>query len=163
MLIGTNLNEFVNGVDNPEADTLTNEELTKRVTAKYGDKSQKIIEAYRREYPHASPFGLFSVISIAPTRQNAFTQAIGRPPLARGGLISICSPGRRRCWMAVLAHSIAVRSHSSSITPSFCVNYTRRRSGSSGAVDESEPGLDQFCPAWESEPPRAAELACLHR
>jgi para-nitrobenzyl esterase len=75
LLIGTCLNEFVNGVDNPEVDTLTKEELLKRVTQKYGDKSQSIVEAYRKEYPKESPFGLWAAISAAQVRQNAATQA----------------------------------------------------------------------------------------
>src|SRR6185436_2554136 len=57
MLIETNLNEMVNGVDNPEVDSLTNAELMKRLSARYGDKSQAILDAYRREYPKETPFG----------------------------------------------------------------------------------------------------------
>ena len=41
LLIGTCLNEFVNGVDNPEVDTLTSEELLKRVTQSHGDQAQE--------------------------------------------------------------------------------------------------------------------------
>jgi para-nitrobenzyl esterase len=75
LLIGTCLNEFVNGVDNPEVDTLTEGELLKRVTQKYGDKSQSIVAAYRKEYPKESPFGLWAAFSAAQPRQNAATQA----------------------------------------------------------------------------------------
>jgi para-nitrobenzyl esterase len=75
MLIGTCLNEMVNGVDNPEVDTLTNEELLKRATARYGDQARNIVEAYRQEYPKESPFGLWAAISAAGMRQNAATQA----------------------------------------------------------------------------------------
>jgi para-nitrobenzyl esterase len=75
MLIGTNLNEFVTGVDNPEADSLTEEELAKRVRERYGERAGAIIEAFRREYPRAKPFDLWSVISVAPSRQGAILQA----------------------------------------------------------------------------------------
>jgi para-nitrobenzyl esterase len=75
LLIGTNLNEFVNGVDNPEAATLTMQELESRLAARFGDRSGKILESYRREYPAESPFGLFAAISAAMPRHNAFTQA----------------------------------------------------------------------------------------
>ena len=75
MLIGTNLNEFVNGVDNPEAGTLTADQLSERIAKKYGDKGKQILDAYRREYPGETPFGLWAAISAAGTRQNAFTQA----------------------------------------------------------------------------------------
>jgi para-nitrobenzyl esterase len=75
MLIGTCLNEMVNGVDNPEVDTLTSEELLKRVTQKYGDRAESIVAAYRREYPKDSPFGLWAALSAAGMRQNTVTQA----------------------------------------------------------------------------------------
>jgi para-nitrobenzyl esterase len=75
MLIGTCLNEMVNGVDNPEVDTLTSEGLLKRVGERYGEQAQSIVGAYRREYPKASAFGLWAAISAAGMRQNAATQA----------------------------------------------------------------------------------------
>ena len=81
LLIGTNMNEFVNGVDNPEAETLTNEDLANRIQAAYGAKAEDILRAYRREYPTAKPFDLFSVISIAYFRQNAFLQAARKAAL----------------------------------------------------------------------------------
>ncbi len=75
MLIGTCLNEMVNGVDNPEVDTLTSEEVLKRVGQRYGEQAQGIVAAYRREYPKASAFGLWAAISAAGMRQNAAAQA----------------------------------------------------------------------------------------
>jgi para-nitrobenzyl esterase len=75
LLIGTCLNEFVNGVDNPEVDSLTNEELQKRVAQRYGEQAQSIIAAYRKEYPKESVFGIWAAISTAMVRQNTATQA----------------------------------------------------------------------------------------
>ncbi len=75
MLIGTNLNEMVHGVDKPDCDALTKEELLQRVTERYGSKAQKIVDAYKREYPNANPFDLFSVISTANMHLNAMKQA----------------------------------------------------------------------------------------
>ncbi len=75
MLIGTNLNEFVNGVDNPEVDTLTDAQLMERLEERYGDQARAIADAYRREYPNESPFGIWAAVSAASARQNAFTQA----------------------------------------------------------------------------------------
>lgn len=83
MLIGTNLNEFVNGVDNPEVNTLTAEQLQERVSKMYGGKTGAVIAAYRREYPKATPFGLLAAISAARPRQNAFTQAERKSQLGR--------------------------------------------------------------------------------
>jgi len=75
LLIGTNLNEGVNGCDNPDVDALTQEELRKRVQQRHGENAAAIIDAYRREYPNAKPFDLWSVISAAPVRGAAATQA----------------------------------------------------------------------------------------
>lgn len=75
MLIGTCLNEMVNGVDNPEVDTFTQDQLMKRVGERYNSKAADIVAAYRREYPKESAFGIWAAISAARARQNAITQA----------------------------------------------------------------------------------------
>jgi para-nitrobenzyl esterase len=75
LLIGTCLNEMVNGVDNPDADKFTDAELLKRVTERHGEHAGKIVDAYRREYPKESPFGLWAAISASSLRQNTATQA----------------------------------------------------------------------------------------
>jgi para-nitrobenzyl esterase len=75
MLIGTCLNEMVNGTDNPERETLTDAELLKRVTDRYKTAAPDIIAAYRKEYPKDSPFGIWAAISAATARNNAITQA----------------------------------------------------------------------------------------
>jgi para-nitrobenzyl esterase len=75
MLIGTCLNEMVNGTDNPERETLTDTELTKHVSDRYKDKADSIVAAYRKEYPKASPFGIWAAISASGMRQNAILQA----------------------------------------------------------------------------------------
>jgi para-nitrobenzyl esterase len=75
MLIGTCLNEFVNGTDNPERDTLTEEELSKRVRERYKGKAADIIGAYRKHHPTESPFGLWAAISASTPRQDAIAQA----------------------------------------------------------------------------------------
>jgi para-nitrobenzyl esterase len=75
MLIGTCLNEMVNGTDNPDRDSLTDADLLKRVADRYKDQAADIVSAYRREYPKESPFGLWAAISATGMRQNAITQA----------------------------------------------------------------------------------------
>jgi para-nitrobenzyl esterase len=81
MLIGTNLNEFVHGVDNPEAYSLTPEQLADRLKPRYGERTPAIIAAYRKEYPNAKPFDLLSVISTATIRQGAVDQATRKAAL----------------------------------------------------------------------------------
>ncbi len=75
MLIGTTLNEFTGGINNPSVDALTESELTSRVKEMYGDRAEQIVTAYRRANPKAKPFDILSFISAVPTRYNAVTQA----------------------------------------------------------------------------------------
>jgi para-nitrobenzyl esterase len=75
MLIGTCVSEFVNGTDNPERDTLTENELSKRAADRFKDNADAIIAGYRKQYPNASPFDLWAAISAAGPRQSAITQA----------------------------------------------------------------------------------------
>ncbi len=83
MLIGTNLNEFVHGVDNPDAYALTSEQLEDRLKPRFGDRTRAIVAAYRKEYPDAKPFDLLSVISTATFRQAAVDQAKRKAALGR--------------------------------------------------------------------------------
>lgn len=75
MLIGTNLNEFVNGVDKPDAYSLTLDQLKSQLKTSFPDRYERIIEAYRKEYPDAKPFDLLSVISTSTWRGAAVDQA----------------------------------------------------------------------------------------
>lgn len=75
MLIGTCLNEMVNGVDNPEVEKFTETDLQKRVADRYQGRASEIIAAYRREHPEETPFGLWAAIAAGQMRQNAMTQA----------------------------------------------------------------------------------------
>jgi para-nitrobenzyl esterase len=65
LIVGTNLNEYVTGLDNPERDTLTEEQLASYASQKWGAKAKDIIEAYRKEYPKATPFQLWAAASAA--------------------------------------------------------------------------------------------------
>jgi para-nitrobenzyl esterase len=75
LLVGTVQNEFMNGIGHPEYESMTMDEVKKRVTQRYGDRSDRIIDAFRTAHPGAKPFDILSLIFAAPTRQNAITQA----------------------------------------------------------------------------------------
>lgn len=75
MLIGCCLNEHANRIEHPEFNSLTEEGLKAQVSAVFGDKSSKIIEAYRQANPKANPFDLLSYVHTASYRFNAITQA----------------------------------------------------------------------------------------
>ena len=81
LLTGTDLHEAVSGLDRPDANAMGVEELNRLVKEEFGDGSQTIIDAYRRDYPKATPFDLYAIIAAAPFRRAAFEQAIRKAAL----------------------------------------------------------------------------------
>ncbi|MGB9153658.1 MAG: carboxylesterase family protein, partial [Alphaproteobacteria bacterium] len=81
LITGTNLNESVSGLDHPGANTMTAEEMNRRVRDMYGSDAEAIIEAYKQDYPNATPFGLYATIATARWRIPAFTQAARKAAL----------------------------------------------------------------------------------
>src|ERR1700737_1015056 len=63
LLTGTDLHEGVSGLDRPDANAMGVEELNRLIKEEFGDGSQTIIEAYRRDYPKATPFDLYAIIA----------------------------------------------------------------------------------------------------
>ena len=81
LLTGTDLHEAVSGLDRPDANAMRVEELNRLIKEEFGDSSQTIIDAYRRDYPEATPFSLYAIISAAPFRRAAFEQALRKAAL----------------------------------------------------------------------------------
>ena len=81
LLTGTDLHEAVSGLDRPDANAMGVEELNRLVKEEFGDGSQTIIDAYRRDYPKATPFDLYAIIAAASFRRAAFEQAIRKAAL----------------------------------------------------------------------------------
>jgi len=75
LITGTDLNEFVSGIDRPDADAMTVAEVNRLVSEAFGGDSGAIIAAYRQDYPKASPFGLYATIAASQFRIPAFAQA----------------------------------------------------------------------------------------
>jgi para-nitrobenzyl esterase len=75
LLTGTNLHEFVNGLDHPDANAMGTEELNRLIREAFGSDSEAIIAAYQLDYPKATPFGLYAAIAASRLRIPAFAQA----------------------------------------------------------------------------------------
>jgi para-nitrobenzyl esterase len=75
LLTGSNLHEFVSGLDRPDANAMGVEELNRLVSQECGGRSKMIIDAYRQDYPKAAPFDLYATIAAAPFRRAAAEQA----------------------------------------------------------------------------------------
>jgi len=82
LITGTNLHEFVNGLDRPDAHPMGLGEVNRLVSETFGDHSKAIVEAYRRDYPKAPPFDLYATIAASSqVRRPAFEQAIRKAAL----------------------------------------------------------------------------------
>lgn len=141
MLIGTNRDEFVNGVDNLDAFSLTAAQLEERLKPRYGERTPTIIAAYREEYPDAQPFDLLSAISSAPIRQGAVEQA--KRKAALGGASAYLY---LFAWHTPMLDGRPGAFHSSEITFVFdnadrCVNLT-------GCLPEALDLSTQMSRAW---------------
>jgi len=74
LLVGTVLNEFSTPLYDPRLVSMTQDELSAQVKTMYGDRTDRIVEVFRADYPSATPGQLMSCISAAPVRQSAVTQ-----------------------------------------------------------------------------------------
>jgi para-nitrobenzyl esterase len=81
LITGTNLNETVSGLDHPGATDMSLEQVQRLVRETYGSQSDAIIAAYRKDYPTATPFGLYAAIATSEWRVPAFAQAARKAAL----------------------------------------------------------------------------------
>lgn len=81
LITGTNLNESVNGVDRPDAESMTTDEMNQLVRETFGSDGPAIIAAYREDYPLANPFGLWAAIATSQWRIPAIAQATRKASL----------------------------------------------------------------------------------
>jgi para-nitrobenzyl esterase len=88
LLTGTILNEFPSGLDHGEATAMTDEELSQKVRTEFGDKGGAVIEAYRNEYPQATPFCIYATIGTSLFRRLAFDQAARKAALGAAPVYS---------------------------------------------------------------------------
>jgi para-nitrobenzyl esterase len=81
LLTGTNLHEAISGLDRADANAMRIEEVHRLVGEEFGDRAKEIIDAYRRDYPEATPFDLYATIAAAPFRRPAVEQATRKAAL----------------------------------------------------------------------------------
>ena len=83
MIIGSTLNEFITAINHPEFEQMTEAQLEERVRGMHGERTPKVLEAFRQRSPHASPFDLWSHIGSAGVRQSAIAQATAKAALGK--------------------------------------------------------------------------------
>jgi para-nitrobenzyl esterase len=75
LLVGTVLNEMTHGINHPEYEDMTMDEVLRRARERFKDRTETVIAAYQKLYPKAKPFDVLSVAFAAESRQNCVTQA----------------------------------------------------------------------------------------
>lgn len=75
LLVGSVLNEMTHGINHPEYETMTMDEVLRRARVRFQDRAEAVISAYQNLYPKAKPFDFLSMAFAAESRQNCVTQA----------------------------------------------------------------------------------------
>lgn len=74
MIVGNTINEFINGINKPDAFQMTAEELQHNVTMIWKDKAGDVIQTFRTALPNANNFQLWSAIGASPVRSMSLEQ-----------------------------------------------------------------------------------------
>ena len=74
MIVGNTLNEFINGINKPDAFSMTADELTENVSKLWKDNAGTVIGTFRKSFPNANNFQLWSVIGTSTVRSSALEQ-----------------------------------------------------------------------------------------
>jgi para-nitrobenzyl esterase len=77
LMVGSVLNEFGNSIQagDPSLDTMTAEEMRKRLGEQRGDKAPALLEVLQRKFPKAMPYELLSRSTGMTARMNVINQA----------------------------------------------------------------------------------------
>jgi para-nitrobenzyl esterase len=73
-LVGNTFHEFTTGIDKPQANQTTWEQLTKSLTPQLGARTAPAIDAYRKAFPAAKPFEVGGIIGADLFRRGAILQ-----------------------------------------------------------------------------------------
>jgi para-nitrobenzyl esterase len=74
MIVGNTINEFINAMDRPNAFKMTPEELATNVRSLYNDRTDLVISTFRKSFPNANNFQLWSVIGASSVRAMSLQQ-----------------------------------------------------------------------------------------
>jgi len=74
MIVGTNLNEFVHNINNPDGEAMSEEQMLERVRGIHGERAVQVVAVFRERTPDAKPFDIWSRVGSAPIRGAAIEQ-----------------------------------------------------------------------------------------
>jgi para-nitrobenzyl esterase len=143
LLVGTVLNEFVNGIGKPDAFSMTEQELMEQMTAKFGDRSKDIVETFRECFPGVRPFQLYSVIMTSPVREGAVKQAHLRAASAKAPTYLYWFQ-----WQTPILDGRPMAFHCAEL--SFCFDHTDRCERMTGGGPRARALAAKVSEAWLS-------------
>jgi para-nitrobenzyl esterase len=73
-LLGNTFHEFMGGIDKPQANQATWEQVTAALTPQLADKTGPALDAYRKAFPSAKPFEIAAMIGADMFRRGAVWQ-----------------------------------------------------------------------------------------
>lgn len=74
MIVGNTLNEFINAMNKPDAFSMTEEEMKSNVSKLWKNNPDAVIGTFRKSFPNANNFQLWSVIGTSTVRTSALEQ-----------------------------------------------------------------------------------------
>jgi para-nitrobenzyl esterase len=74
MIVGNTLNEFINAINRPDAFGMTREQLETNVRRIWKNKAGDVLAVFRKNFPQANNFQLWSVIGASSVRTTALEQ-----------------------------------------------------------------------------------------
>ena len=159
LLTGSNLHEIVNGLDRRETQAMPMDELLQLVSQEFGEHSKGIIEAYKRDYPQATPFDLYATIAAASFRRPACEQAIRKAALRRASAYAYIY-----AWRTPVLDGRPGPFHAAELAFTFdnaelCDHYSGGRYWSNCLIKTNQYCLGEFCPNRQSKSRRLAILA----
>ncbi len=141
LLVGNVLNEFVTGMDHPEAFSMTEPQLAEVVTKRYGDKSKEVIETFRAESPNARPFDLYSTIMASSVRFTSVKQAQLKGAQAKAPAYLYWFT-----WQTPILDGRPMAFHCAEL--SFCFDNTDRCETMTGGGPRAQALADKVSGAW---------------
>ena len=143
LMVGNVLNEFVNGINHPDAFSLTDQQLSDRITKAFGDKSKDLIETVRQSFPKARPFDLYSIIMASSVRGNAVKQARLKAALGKAPAYNYWFT-----WQTPILDGRPMAFHCSEL--SFCFDHTDRCETMTGGGPRARALAAKVSDAWIS-------------
>lgn len=141
LLVGTVLNEFVNGIGNPEAFSMTHEQLSERLKPLCGGREREAIELARSLFPNDNPFQLYSIISVSSVRGSAVKQATLKAAQAKAPAYNYWFQ-----WQTPILDGRPMAFHCSEL--SFCFDNTDRCETMTGGGERARSLGAKISDAW---------------